>query len=233
MVDYHCHILPGIDDGAATLDEALEIARCLADAGFAAVHCTPHCIRGLYEPTPDQVRSAVASLQRELQRAAIPLKVLPGMEYYIDEFFLGRLADPLVLGESRLLLVEIPGQGDAERVSDALLHVMAKGLVPLIAHPERTRLLDDASARSRWGSLWRRSENAAPTGILDTLCRQGALLQGNLGSLAGYYGPQVRERACELLRMQRYHCFGSDAHAASSLRTFLSAGLQGVAAGNN
>jgi protein-tyrosine phosphatase len=229
LIDYHCHILPGVDDGAATLDEALAIARLLAAAGFTSVHCTPHCIRGLYEPTPEQVRTAVAELQTQIDRAAIQLRLLPGMEYYLDEFFLARLDNPLPLGASRMLLVEVPGQGDPERVEDALTHVLAKGMVPLLAHPERTRLLDDAVTRSRWPSLWRRGKETTEAGLLGRLSAAGVLLQGNLGSLAGHYGPQVRERALALLGRKSYSCFGSDAHAAASLQTFLAAGLQAAA----
>ncbi|MRR34481.1 hypothetical protein EG829_07235, partial [bacterium] len=81
-IDCHSHLLPGIDDGAADLGEALAIARVLAEAGFGEVHCTPHSIPGAYEAAPDRIRRAVAELSRELDRAGIPLRLVAGAEYY-------------------------------------------------------------------------------------------------------------------------------------------------------
>ena len=93
MIDYHCHILPGIDDGCADLDESLELAQVLTTAGFTEVYCTPHCIHGVYNNTPSAVRAAVEQLQEQLTREGIPLRLSPGMEYYLDEYFSQKLTD--------------------------------------------------------------------------------------------------------------------------------------------
>lgn len=235
MIDYHCHLLPGFDDGAADLDEALEMARLLAAAGMVEVHCTPHCIHGVYSHTPAQVVAAVATLQLELDRLAIPLRLRPGMEYYLDEFFPRQFAEPLPLGETRLLLVEAPSQGDPERLRDNLHLISRAGLTPLFAHPERCRLLDETESG---GMLWKRLRHVTgwerlgskidQPSLFDQIAAQGVLFQGNIGAFVGHYGQGVRQRALALGQAHRYHCFGSDGHNPVALQGFLTAGMAAV-----
>ena len=85
MIDFHCHILPGIDDGCRDLDESLVLAQVLVAAGFKEVFCTPHCIHGVYDNTPSSVRAAVDQLQQQVIREGIPLKLHSGMEYCLVE----------------------------------------------------------------------------------------------------------------------------------------------------
>ena len=196
MIDYHCHILPGCDDGAATVAESLEMARLLAAAGFREVCCTPHCIRGSYDNTPEQVRTAVVFLQKELDRAGIAVRLQPGMEYYLDEYFLD-LPELQTLGDSDLVLVEAPGQANPKAVQAGLEKVLALGLTPLVAHPERSEIFLSSPA--------------------PLASRHEVLLQGNLGSFTGFYGPQVQRCAYDLLRVGSYTVVGSDAHDAPRL----------------
>ena len=196
MIDYHSHILPGCDDGAATVAESLEMARLLAAAGFREVCCTPHCIRGSYDNSPEPVRTAVVSLQQELDREGIELHLQPGMEYYLDEFFL-ELAELQTLGDSDLVLVESPGQANPKAVQAGLEKVLALGLTPLVAHPERSEIF--FSSRSPLAT------------------RPEVLLQANLGSFTGFYGPNVQRRAYDLLRTGAYAVVGSDGHDARRL----------------
>lgn len=203
MIDHHSHILPEIDDGARDLAESLEMARLLAGAGFRQVFCTPHCIRGYYDTTPESVREAVSALQQALDGEGIRLRVRPGMEYYLDEFFLD-LQELQTLGESRLVLVEAPSQALEEVVLQGLKKVQADGLIPLIAHPERSEVFTPSSS-----------------GIQPI--PDGALLQANIGSFTGFYGKQVQRRAYDLLRAGRYAVLGSDAHDAARLAGMLDA----------
>lgn len=201
MIDHHCHILPGMDDGAKTLAESLEMARLLVAAGFREVCCTPHCIRGSYDTTPEEVCEATTALQGALHGEGIALRLQPGMEYYLDEFFLD-LQVLLPLGDSRLLLVEAPGQANAEVVRQGLEKVCAAGLTPLIAHPERSEVFT-----SRVPSL--------------ATLPEGCLLQANIGSFTGLYGSQAQRRAYDLLRAGRYAALGSDGHDARRLPAML------------
>ena len=138
MIDYHCHLLPNLDDGAVTLGESLAMARALADFGYTTVCCTPHCIKGYYDHSAQDIREATRELQAAVDTAGIPLQLRPGMEYMLDECF-GQFADDLLpLGDSNLILCEGPQQAHPIVVQQCLELIIEKGFTPLIAHPERT-----------------------------------------------------------------------------------------------
>jgi len=153
MIDFHCHLLPGLDDGPETVDESLDMARALAAFGFIEVHCTPHCIAGQYEISPVEVREAVRKLQARLDLEGIALTLRTGMEYYLDECFERFAANLLPLGESRAVLCEAPPQAPPELVVEMASLIVIQGFVPLIAHPERSepiwQMLEEQEQGSR------------------------------------------------------------------------------------
>jgi protein-tyrosine phosphatase len=230
LIDCHCHLLPGIDDGPKTLDESLAMARTLEELGFAEVHCTPHCIHGLYENSPTIVRERLAELQQVLQDEGFRLRLKPGMEYYLDSHFPVCLEDPQPLGTSRLLLVEAPTWAEAEMVLDNLRRVVERGYVPLLAHPERWSLLaapgQGRGAGSLMARLLRGGKSSPSLQLLGELHRLGCLFQGNLGSFAGGYGKMVEKRAWAFLRAGLYSCLGSDSHPRFGLQEMIHRGLR-------
>ena len=119
FVDFHSHLLPAIDDGAADTGDSLEMARALAWFGFGTVHCTPHLIKGGYENPPERVRRATVSLQRTLDDAGIALRLVCGTEHYLDEYLPEYLPGALTVNSSRYLLVEVPFRAGAETVPPA------------------------------------------------------------------------------------------------------------------
>jgi protein-tyrosine phosphatase len=124
------------------MDEAVEMALALRRAGFSSVCCTPHMVKGSFEADNATVRATVASLQAELSRRQIYLQLLPGREYYLDEFLTDHLKDPLLLGDTRLLLVEVSSLLPVEFVKESFFQLKSAGYTPLVAHPERCRLLE-------------------------------------------------------------------------------------------
>lgn len=237
FTDYHCHLLPALDDGAFDLRESLEMARILSDFGFSTVHCTPHLITGGYEnPGPAVVR-AVEIMQRHLDQAGIPLRLVPGNEHYMDQYLTGML--PTILthtsGGSRYFLVESPFQAGPELLLPQVDVFSAHGLTPLFAHPERCRAFEpDPKGQGLLGALTH-FLHREPAGVEDlsgtmiaALRRSGCRFQGNLGSFAGYYGHEVRERALLFLRRGIYSCVGSDAHKGEHLRDMLAAGFAAI-----
>jgi protein-tyrosine phosphatase len=238
MIDYHCHLLPGIDDGAKDLAESLEMARILAAHGFREVCCTPHRIRGSFDTTPAQVRAAVASLQAAVDREGIALRLRPGMEYYLDEYLLAALDAPLLL-PGGLLLVELPTRCSEEHARETLYQVVRRGFTPLIAHPERSPLLQPpvepkSLARKIFGPLLkvplsthRSSLSTQPltqhASLIAYLKDLGCRFQGNLGSFNGAYGRQAEARARAMLAQGLYACLGSDGHRPEQLRSILAA----------
>ena len=137
FVDHHCHLLPRLDDGSSDPQESLAMARILAAFGFSAVHCTPHRIKGCYENDPAKVLQATRNLQREVHEAGIDLRLVPSTEHYLDEFLLDELPGAMTTGKARHLLVEAPFTAGAELLPPMVTGLVSRGMVPLIAHPER------------------------------------------------------------------------------------------------
>ena len=237
MIDWHCHILPGLDDGATNIEQALSIAAALAAAGFQTVYCTPHRMPGCYEADNDQVHRGVVALQEQLREKEIPLLLQPGCEYCLDEFLLSSLDSPLPLGDSRLILVEILPRINADLVRQVLYGVVQRGFTPVIAHPERCQLLEPPAQHSAgnylFGSLKnflsggrRDNPEAALPGVsgnplLDYLRDLGCSFQGNLGSFKGCYGRRVQVAAQTLKNLGVYDRYGSDLHAPEQAAVIL------------
>src|SRR6185369_5354050 len=191
--DYHCHLMPGIDDGAATLEESIAMARVLSAAGFTTVCCTPHLIKGTYECSAVGIRERTKLLQQQLAAESIPLQLIAGAEYYLDEYLPELLHDPLPLGDSKLLLIEIPGHAPVEFVKETCYLIKGSGYTPLIAHPERCTLLalqEPRGQKKGWKEFLPRaifSSHQSPvtshqSQLLLYLQEIGCKFQGNLGS---------------------------------------------------
>lgn len=232
FIDYHCHLLPSIDDGSTDCHESVAMARILAAAGFSVVHCTPHRIKGCYENEPDAVRRATRLLQRQVHEACIDLSLVPGTEHYFDEFLVDQLGDVLTTGAARYLLVEAPFRSGSQMLPAMVAGVIERGMVPLIAHPERCAIFDPGplnGSRGAFSFLRGKPKKHDLTGsLIMSLRAAGCRYQGNLGSFAGFYGSEVKERALLFLKEGIYSCVGSDAHRSDHLARLLSEGMDAV-----
>lgn len=228
LTDWHCHILPGIDDGPATMDESIEMARGLRLEGYTTVYCTPHLVRGSYDADNAMVTATLAALQAELVHQRIGLRLLPGREYYLDEYLIEYLKDPLPLGDTKYILIEIPNHMPVAFIKETCYRIKCAGFVPMIAHPERcahfavqpqkpagnlNRILglfngSNAEFKTQNSKL----EEPSLSGYLKEI---GCRFQGNLGSFVGRYGETVRTNAERLRETGLYACFGTDYHSAS------------------
>lgn len=237
FTDYHCHILPAVDDGATDLQESIAMARILSEFGFGTVVCTPHMIRACFENSPARVTKAVTALQGHIDDAGIPLQLLPGCEHYLDEFLPELLLESVhARPEQRRMLVEVPFRDGPE-----LLHPMVESffrlhLEPLIAHPERCRAFEPpVREHGLHGALcsvmgWQKTPELSDDSTILAMKRVGCVFQGNLGSFAGRYGSEVRERALLFLRHGLYACIGSDAHRLEGLAEMLQKGKEAIVA---
>lgn len=216
------------------------MARFLAAAGFRTVHCTPHLISGVYAAGSEAVRTGVEALQRRLDHEGIDLRLKPGREYYLDEFLLSNLDDPLLVGDTGLLLIEFSSQATEDLVKSTLFRVVQKGFTPLIAHPERCRLLEPKEVTTNkgfWSSLFNsklKTQNSQLTNensklsnpLFSYLQEIGCQFQGNLGSFAGHYGERVRRNAQRLQDMGLYSYYGTDGHSVEGLKASVIRGPQ-------
>lgn len=240
FTDYHSHILPALDDGARDVQESLRMAAILAAAGFRTIHCTPHRLVGAFEATPAQVADQVAALQRSVDAAGIPVRLLPGMEYYLDEFLLYNLKTPLPLGNSSLLLIEAPLQAIPPALERSLQQVKDTGFTPLIAHPERCQVFfaHEGGPSAAGLSLRQALSGILPgrggrpvvikpnTSLLESLTDLGCRFQADIASFAGEFGGEVQRRALTLLDDGIYTNLGSDAHRSTELAETIRRGLQ-------
>jgi protein-tyrosine phosphatase len=213
------------------MEEAAGMASALRSLGFDTVYCTPHLIKGAFDVGNEVVREAVSLLQGRLDMLRIDVRLLPGREYYLDEFLPDYLDDLLPLGETPYLLLEIPNHSSPDFVIDICRRVAGSGRIPMIAHPERCRLFDFPEDRnSGWFKGFFRGErdwgrhtggadpSRARNGLIDALRELGCCFQGNLGSPAGLYGGRVRQSFLKLRERDIFTHFGSDLHSTESIR---------------
>jgi protein-tyrosine phosphatase len=240
FTDYHCHILPGLDDGPGELSESLEMVSILADFGFKNIFCTPHVIKGTYDNL-ERIEYAVQDLQAALDGIESPITLNASAEYYLDEYLLDSLDKPLPLHEN-VVLLEAYRQVQPRFLAETAYRIITvKHLRPLIAHPERYDMFDAILPERRKGripGLWpwqwksiglfdRRAYSFHDdTETLNSLRSMGCLFQGNIGSFAGIYGERVKMRALRMLEMGLYDHLGTDAHKARKLATWLESGLK-------
>ncbi len=223
MIDFHCHILPGLDDGPAHIDESVAMAAALRDAGFRTIYCTPHLIKGCFEADNQNVLSSVSTLQTRLNAENIELEILPGREYYLDEFLGNYLKDPLPLGKTRYIMVEIPNNTPAKYVKETFFRIKCGGFIPMIAHPERCRLFSviQKQTTSRFwfsGSKRKTSDSKIKEpALIDYLKDIDCAFQGNLGSFDGLYSSEVQQTADYLKKNKVYTHFGTDAHSLHAI----------------
>ena len=230
MTDYHCHILPGIDDGPKEQYESIEMARLLAEAGYREVYCTPHLIKGMYEVSNEEVLYERDKLQRELVKEGIGIKLLAGREYYLDEFLLDYISKPLLLEGTSCMMIEIPSNTSVDLVKETIFAIKRRGYNPLIAHPERCFLLEmverepqGAGKWKRWFSRGRVQNKGKELGneLLFYFKQLECQFQGNLGSLNGQYGGRVKASALYFEKTGVYTHAGTDAHSADAVKDIL------------
>jgi protein-tyrosine phosphatase len=223
MIDYHCHILPGLDDGPEDIDESVAMAASMRDAGFKTIYCTPHLMKGVYDADNDDVLAMVAELQQRLDEEEIKLEILPGREYYLDEFLGQYLKHPMPLGKTELIMVEIPNYANERYVKEAFFRIKCGGFIPMIAHPERCGLLaiDAGRKKSFFGLGTYAGKNSSAmskqTSLMSYLREIGCAFQGNIGSLNGLYGKEVQQTAKHYKKHQVFTHFGTDAHSLQGI----------------
>lgn len=200
MIDIHTHILPGLDDGAASVEDALEMAALALRSGVRMLVATPHATargdgRNLWGP---EFYRAVSGFQQLLDEAGMELRVLPGME------IMGSARVPELLRAKKLIglagsthpLIEFPFTDYGGRATELLERLVADGWQPVVAHPERYEYVQEDPS------------------ILNLWTKVGCLLQINKGSLLGAFGPTEQRLSLELVDRGFAFAVASDAHSS-------------------
>nr|WP_263324264.1 CpsB/CapC family capsule biosynthesis tyrosine phosphatase [Neobacillus sp. Marseille-Q6967] len=195
MIDIHCHILPGIDDGAKNLDESITLAKEAAREGIHTIIATPH-LNNQYDNRKQIILDKVEELNKALQDQAIDIKIMAGHEPRIygellEDFDKNEIQ---TLNGTQYLFVEFPSSHVPRYTEQLLFDIQVKGLTPIIVHPERnTELIE-------------RPE------VLYNLVEKGALTQVTASSLCGYFGKKIKNFSEQLIEFNLTHFIASDAH---------------------
>ena len=198
-LDFHSHILPGIDDGAKDINESLMLAKALKDWGFDRITCTPH-ITSKYPNTPQDIMPKFEHLKEELDKSGIGLDIRLSAEYrLVPETWPKVLENNWLMPiEDRFILMELPISHREEmgliNPVEEFRKIASMGLTPILPHPERYFYLTEQDLSD----------------ILDA----GGKIQCNYGSYAGLYGEEVRQRAVALQDKGIVSFYGTDLHNA-------------------
>ncbi len=194
FIDIHCHILPGLDEGASCMEETEKMLRIAGGDGICGIVATPHIIDGLYNNTGKIIAEAVAGLKKTKDSCDI----YTGAEVRIGRNLLPRIIDgelPL-LNDKRYFLLELPASGSlpVEGVENLVRSFTSNGITPIIAHPERTMaIVNDLS-------------------IMERLIKCGALFQITAMSITGRFNSAIRRHSFTMIKKGYIHAVASDAH---------------------
>lgn len=199
MIDLHCHYLPGIDDGAQTLEESIELARAAVAAGITTAVMTPHVHPGRYENTASSIWKLCAAFQRVLTHRLIPLEIRSGGEVRISADILAMLDRDEIpfLGTVegyRVLLLEFPHSHLIVGADKLVSWLLARRIRPLIAHPERNKEVMRNIAK------------------LEPLVEMGCMLQLTGSSLTGQFGKPAQDCAMAIIERNWATVVATDAH---------------------
>lgn len=214
MIDLHCHMLPGIDDGAPTLEVALAMARAAVADGIKITACTPHIYPGLYENSQAIIAKAIAEFEQELKRHDIPLTLTIGADTHLAPDLLKGIQQGRIptLGHSRFLLLEPPHHVAPPRFEEAVFQLLAAGIVPVITHPERLTWIETRYSK------------------MATLVEGGAWMQITAGSLTGRFGRRPKYWAERMVDEQLVHILATDSHHIDKRPPLLAEGRDAAAA---
>ena len=211
MIDLHCHILPGLDDGAGSVEESLAMAKMALQDGIHTVVATPHSLDGLYLNPLNTVTDAVESLRRVLDENGLKLRLCVGADAHLCPGMVERVrnGEAVTINNSgRYLLLELPPQTLPERLREEIFSLKIHGITPIITHPERHPGIQ------------------RDLRLLREMISHGALAQVTAMSVSGEFGGLVMACAEAMLEHRLVHIIASDAHSADNRPPVLSRAVE-------
>jgi protein-tyrosine phosphatase len=193
--DIHSHFIPGIDDGAKTIEDSVEMIREMYHLGYKKVITTPHIMGDFYRNTPEIILSGLETVREALKKAEIPVTIEAAAEYYLD-YDLERKMDEgklLTFGNNNVLF-EVSYLNAPENLYHIIFRMQTLGYQPVLAHPERYNF---------WHTDFSKYEN---------LLEKGVQLQLNVNSLSGYYSLSTQKIAEQLIEKEMISYLGTDCH---------------------
>jgi len=213
LIDIHCHIIPGVDDGAENIEESLNMAKAAIDEGIQTIIATPHHKNGKYENRKDEVVENVKLLNQHLENAELPLKILPGQETRINGDMINDLEQGhlLPLNEtSGYVFVELPSDHVPRYTNQLLFDLQVAGYKPIIVHPERNQEIIQYPDQ------------------LYKFVKNGTLTQVTAASVCGKFGKKIHKFTHQLIESNLTHFISSDAHNTTSRGFYIKEAYQEI-----
>ncbi|MEX2437915.1 MAG: CpsB/CapC family capsule biosynthesis tyrosine phosphatase, partial [Candidatus Babeliales bacterium] len=193
--DVHSHFIPGIDDGAQTVDDSLQMLKEFVAMGYKKVITTPHIMSDAYRNTPEIILSGLEKVRAELKKQNIVIEIDAAAEYYLDYDFEKKIDEgKLLTFGDKYVLFEIGFMNPPEALNAVIFKLLTNGYKPVLAHPERYNY---------WHNDFKKYEE---------LVDKGALLQLNINSLTGHYSPRTKKIAERMIDEGMISFLGSDCH---------------------
>jgi tyrosine-protein phosphatase YwqE len=193
--DVHSHFIPGIDDGAQTMEESMAMLREFSAMGYKKVITTPHIMSDAYRNTPEIILAGLAKVRVALKSENIPIEIDAVAEYYLDYDFEKMVEEKKVLTFGvNYVLFELAFINPPDSLYSVIFKLITNGYRPVLAHPERYTF---------WHHDFKKYEE---------LVEKGVLLQLNINSLTGHYGPGVKAIAERMIDQNMISLLGSDCH---------------------
>lgn len=197
MVDLHCHLLPGIDDGSKSMEISLRMAREATENGVTHALLTPHHMNGHYVNHKQDVIRRTKELQEQINAHNIPLTVFPGQEVRINGQLMEALdRDDILFADTagKYMMLEFPDDDVPHYTNQIIFDLQQRGIIPVIVHPERnTKIM-------------------AEPDLIYQLLEKGCLSQITASSYVGMFGKKVENFSRQLIEAEQGYVFASDAH---------------------
>jgi tyrosine-protein phosphatase YwqE len=193
--DLHSHLIPGIDDGSKSIDESIVMLKKFKLLGYSKVITTPHIMSDFYKNTPEIILKGLDKLKKAIKTEGVDIQIEAAAEYYLDYHLeeLIKSHEILTFGQNHVLF-ELSFSNEPPKVKDVIFNFQTEGYKPIMAHVERYPFYFNQ---------------------FDTIKdfkNRGCLIQLNINSLSGQYGPQVKKMGEQLIDMNLVDVIGSDCH---------------------
>ncbi len=193
--DMHSHFIPGIDDGAQTMEDSVNLIRYFHEAGYKKVITTPHIMSDAYRNTPEIILGGLEKVRLALKENNIPIEIEAAAEYYMDYDFEAKIdTGKLLTFGDNYVLVELSFVNPPDNINHIFFKMLTNGYKPVLAHPERY---------SFWHNNFEKYEE---------IKEKGVLLQLNLNSLTGHYSVDTKKVALKMIEKNMIDFLGSDVH---------------------
>lgn len=213
MIDLHSHIIWNVDDGSKSEEMTVQMLKTAEESGTSKIVATPHFFSGYFTVSREEIKEKVEKVKALAKENNINIEIYQGQEVYYSERILEQYEEGLIgtINDSRYMLIELPmREFSITEILDNLYELQLKGIIPVIAHPERYHKFIKEPK------------------LINKFIEEGFLFQLNAGSIAGDFGKDVKNATKLFIEHRVYNFIGSDAHRDEKRTTYMKQGVDQV-----